>query len=194
MRFLFDISRFHLAQIIVFGSFLCGIFYFTLYDKGDGLKTSMQGIKTNIEDTEKQVKKEQKALEDIKAFEKETLAQEEDIRYFLNFIPSSLTFTEVSTLLINEAKAAGINIEVKQDRQSRQNVDSEYQTLDIQLTVKGSFSQILLFLSKLTNQRRILVVNNINMRVDKDQLIGASLDISAYRYNEKKDEAEGGAK
>ena len=187
MNILFDIARFRTIQIVVFGSFFMGIFYFTMYNDGSVLKKTIADVETNINQVEEQVNKTQKDLEDVGNFEKEILAQEEAVKYFLNFIPSSLTFTEVSTLLIKEAKSAGVNIEVKQDKRGHKQNDSEYQTLDVQLTVNGAFAQILLFLSNLTNQKRIIIVNNIDMKVDRvTQLIGANLNISAYRYEKDK--------
>ena len=187
MNILFDIARFRTIQIVVFGSFFMGIFYFTMYNDGSVLKKTIADVETNINQVEEQVNKTQKDLEDVENFEKEILAQEEAVKYFLNFIPSSLTFTEVSTLLIKEAKSAGVNIEVKQDKRGHKQNDSEYQTLDVQLTVNGAFAQILLFLSNLTNQKRIIIVNNIDMKVDRvTQLIGANLNISAYRYEKDK--------
>lgn len=190
MRILFDIANLKIFQIVIFGSFLLGIYYFTMYDDGSDLRGSIASIQTNIDQTSEQVSKKQKEIEDIKDFEQEVLSQEDIIKHFLNFIPSSLTFTDVSSLLIKEAKSAGINIEVKRDEQADKEENSEYSTLKVQLTVSGAFSQILLFLSKLTNQRRMLVVNNINMRMDRTSgLIGADLLISAYRY-EKQEEGE----
>lgn len=191
MRIIFDIARFRFIQILVFGSFLVGLFYFTIYDDGSELRKAIAEVKTKIQQTEAQVAKQQKELDELKIFEQEILNEQEAVKYFLNFIPNSLTFTEVSTLLISEAKSAGVNIEVKQDKQTTQKKDSEYHTLGVQLTVNGAFAQILLFLSRLTDQKRILVVNNIDMRVNQQsQLIGANLNISAYRYEELNKKSE----
>jgi len=154
-----------------------------VYDDGSALRKSIVEVQKKIEQVEQQVKRKQQELNEVKTFEQEILAQEEAVKYFLNFIPSSLTFTDVSALLINEAKSSGVNIEVKRDERVDERDDSEYNTLNIQLTVNGAFSQILLFLSKLTDQKRILVVKNINMRMNRQtQLVKAGMSILAYRY------------
>ena len=183
MRILIDIANFQFIQILVFGSLFLGIYYFTMYDDGSALRKTIADIQEKTQQVEEQVEKKQQKLEEVKTFEQEILSQEEAVKYFLNFIPSSLTFTDVSTLLINEAKSSGVNIEVKQDERIDEQDDSEYHTLNIQLTVNGAFSQILLFLSKLTEQKRILIVKDIGMKIDRHtQLIEANMSILAYRY------------
>lgn len=194
MKLVFDLANFHLVQIIVFGCLFIGVYFFTLYDNGDSIKTATSGVRTNITQVEGQILNKQKEIENVKIFKREFLKDEKEIKYLLNFIPPSLTFTDVTTLLINEAKSAGINIGLKRDSKSDKEEDSEYRTLNIQLTVNGSFSQILLFLSKLTAQKRILIVNKINIKADRaSRLVEAQLDISTYRY-EKKEESESAEK
>jgi len=190
LQLLINIANFQFIQILVFGSFFLGIYYFTVYDDGSALRKSIVEVQKKIEQVEQQVKRKQQELNEVKTFEQEILAQEEAVKYFLNFIPSSLTFTDVSALLINEAKSSGVNIEVKRDERVDERDDSEYNTLNIQLTVNGAFSQILLFLSKLTDQKRIHVVKNINMRMNRQtQLVKVGRSILAYRYRSfQKDE------
>ena len=191
MRILSDIANFQLTQIIVFGSLFLGAYYFSWYNDGSTLKKSIDDIQTNTQQVELQVNKKQGELENIKSFEKEVLAQEEDVKYFLNFIPSSLTFTDISTLLLREAKSSGVNVGLKKDEKVDKEEDSEYQTLSVQLAINGSFSQILLFLSKLTQQRRMLIVENIDMIMNRQtQLIDAKLLVSAYRHDKKSKEKE----
>lgn len=191
MKVLFDIANFKIVQIIVFGSLFLGIYYFTLYDDGSHLRASIADTQTNIDQVSAKVNKKKEEIKNIKIFEKEILNQEDVVKQFLNFIPGSLTFTEVSALLFKEAKLAGINIEVKKDEQVDKKEDSEYRTLKVRLTIRGAFSQILLFLSKLTNQKRMLVVNNIEMRMDRGNgLIGADLLVSAYRYEKQAKKTE----
>ena len=192
MRILFDIAYFSFIQILVIGGFLFGVFYFTLYDDGKSLRDSITAAKTGIETAKKQLEQKQKELKDIKSFETEVLSQEEVIKQFLNFVPSSLTFTDMFSLLTKEAKSSGVNIIDKRDERIEDVGDSEYQTLNIKLTVEGAFPQVLLFLSKLTGQRRMLIINNIDMNNAnaENQIIKTNLLISAYRY-EVKDDDEG---
>ena len=193
MRILLDISNFTIIQIIAFGCLFLGIYYFTMYDDGSSLKDSIVEIQADIEEVSGKVVEKREELEKIKIFEREVLNQENVVKQFLHFIPSSLTYTEVSSLLIKEAKSSGINIEVKRDERIGVKKGSEYSTLTVRLKISGAFSQILLFLSKLTSQKRILVVNSINMQIDRETgLRQADLQIDTYRYELGSEEEEGG--
>lgn len=184
MRLLWDISNFSLFQIIVFGFFFLGIYYFVWHNDGSYLQKSIDDIQVNINQSLEEVNKQQQEIKNVKLFEQNVLQQEDIIKQFLNFIPTSLTYPEISALLIKEAKSSGINIEVKQDEQVNQaQQETDYRALKVKLTISGSFAQILLFLSKLTNQKRILIVENINMRINENNnLIEANLSIVAYRH------------
>ncbi len=191
MRFLSDLAHFTVVQILVFGSFLLGVYYFVWYDDGSSLRSSIADVQTNIEQTSEKINTKKEELENVKSFEREILNEEDVVKQFLNFIPSSLTFTEVSSLLINEATSSGINIEVKKDQKVEEKEDSDYHTLTVRLTVSGAFAQILLFLSKLTSQKRMFVVRSIDMRIDGDTgLREADLLIDTYRYEKRSRQEE----
>lgn len=191
MKIFFDIARFKFIQILVFGAVFLGVYYFTLYDDGSFLNTQIEGVQNQINQSEGKVKEKEEELRNVREFEKEILAEEDVIKHFLNFIPESLTYTDLSALLIKSAKITGVNIELKRDEETNVNTESsEYETLKIELTINGSFSQIMFFLSKLTSQRRILILKKINMQIHENRSIKANLSVLAYRYKgiEKKED------
>ena len=191
MRILYDIANLSFIQIIVFGGLFLGLFYFTMYDNGNSLKKSIEATRAENQQVSAQVRKKKKEMTDIKLFQREISTQEEAVNYFLNFIPSDLTFTDVSALLNKEAKTSGVNINLKQDERVTQMEGTDYHILNVRLTVSGAFSQILLFLSKLTDQKQVLIVDKIGMKVNRTtELVEADLNISAYRYQPKEEEEE----
>ena len=191
MKILFDLARLQFLQIFVFGGIFIGVYYFTLYDDGAYLDKLIKDVQSNIEQTEVKIKKKEEDLETVKEFEREILSEEEVVKYFLNFIPESLTYTELTSLLIKSAEFTGINIELKQDQKVQVREESEYQTLKIKLTINGSFSQIMFFLSRLTVQKRMLILQKINITIDRtSRLIKADLNIIAYRYNKRQQKEE----
>ena len=191
MRLLFDFANFKLAQIIIFGSMLVGISYFTWFDNGKGLQSNIDSARTSITQVSSQIKAKEKELEEIKAFEREIANQEEVVKKLLIYIPEILTFTDISALLIKEAKSSGVNIEDKQDELVQKEEGSDYRILNTKLKVSGAFSHVLSFLSKLTIQKRMLVVDRIEMNMDREnQSIKASMNVSAYRYEKQKEEKQ----
>ncbi len=193
MRFLIDIANFNIMQIIVFGCLSMGAYYFFAFDDGSALKQSISNEQNKIQQLEVNIKKKRADFESLKNFKKEVSSKEEAVSLFLNYIPNELSSIDIFSLLNNEAKTTGINIEDKQDQPS---VKKEpYEILKIKLKVSGAFPQIVSFLSRLTGQKRMLIVDKIAMSVSANKkIILADLDIFAFRYSEKQTEEkkEGG--
>ncbi|MCZ0931837.1 MAG: type 4a pilus biogenesis protein PilO, partial [Oligoflexia bacterium] len=137
-----------------------------------------------------EVAKVKAEIEQIKLFEREVLNHKKVIKFFLNYIPASLTFTEISSLVNKQALSSGVNIESKEDNQfENPGENTEYDILNLKLKVSGSFSQIMFFLSKLTDQNRLLVVNKIDLNISSEaKQIMSNINLLAYRYRENIEE------
>ena len=185
MGFLMSLAHFQVANIIVLGGFFLGIFYFTAYDDGAVLREVIVDIENQIKQTDTEISKVQNEISQVKIFEQEVSNNKKVIKYFLNYIPATLTFTELSSLVNRQALSSGINIESKEDNKQLANQEDnpEYDTLNLKLKVSGSFSQLMFFLSKLTEQKRVLVINRIDLSLlAEEQQIISNIDILAYRY------------
>ena len=78
----------------------------------------------------------------MRLFEQEVEHNKKVIKYFINYIPDSLTFAEISSLVNKEALFSGVNIESKEDSQYESgSEDTDYDVLNLKLRVSGSFSQ-----------------------------------------------------
>lgn len=170
-----------------------GVYYFTFYDDGSWLKKQTAEVHTRIQAEDQKIRKQKDEITRLLNYQKAVEKEARAIQYFLSYIPNEYTAIDVFQFLTKEAKNAGINIEDKAD-QGVQNGEL-YDALKVHVQVAGSYSQVLLFLSRLTAQKKILVVNDINLALsgEKDeQWINASLTIYAYRYKEEKEEKKEG--
>ena len=185
-----SLAHFQLTQIIVLGGLALGIFYFTAYDDGTVLHQSIENIQNQVKKVEGDVAKVKEDIERVKLFKKEVSNNKKVIKFFLNYIPSSLTFTEISSLVNKQALSSGVNIESKEDSQYKdQEENTEYDVLNLKLKVSGSFAQIMFFLSKLTAQKRLLIVNKIKLNVaSANKQVMSDINLLAYRYKESVEE------
>ena len=166
-----------------------GVYYFTFYDNGDWLKKQTAEVHTRIQAEGQKIQKQKDEITRLLNYKKAVEREARAIGYFLSYIPNEYTAIDVFQFLTREAKNAGINIEDKAD----QGVEAGefYDALKVHVRVAGSFSQVLSFLSRLTAQKKILVVNDINLSLSREkdaQWINASLTVYAYRYKEQKKE------
>ena len=190
IQFLSNIATMGLMQIIVLGGFLTGVYYFTIYNDGSQLEKGTVDIQTQVQAMDRKIQKQKDEIIKLENYKKAIDREARAIQYFLSYIPNEYTAIDIFHFLTNEAKNAGINIEDKADQGIQ---DGEfYDALKVQVRVAGSFSQVLLFLARLTAQKKILVVNNINLSlsVEEDQWISADMIVFAYRYKEEEQEDE----
>ena len=194
MGFLMGFAHFQIAQILVFGGLALGAFYFLAYDDGTLLRQSIADVKNQVQQAEAEVSKVSAEIDRVKLFEAEVLTHKKAIKIFLNYIPVNLTFNEISYLVNKQAQSSGVNIESKQDNQFKDKgdtEDTEYDILNMNLQVSGSFSQIMFFLSKLTAQERLLVVNRINLNISSQSTqIMSDINLLAYRFQENVEELQ----
>ena len=193
IQFLSNIALMGVIQMITLGGFLMGMYYFTFYDDGSWLKKQTAEVHTQIQAMDQKIQKQKDEITRLLNYKKAVEQEARAIQYFLSYIPNEYTAIDVFQFLTQEAKNAGINIEDKADQGVQ---DGEfYDALKVHVRVAGSYSQVLLFLSRLTAQKKILVVNDINLSLsgEKDeQWINASLTVYAYRYKIKKEEKKEG--
>ncbi|MGI9548437.1 MAG: type 4a pilus biogenesis protein PilO [Bdellovibrionales bacterium] len=186
MKFIVNIANFDFVQIIVFGCLLMGVYWMLIFNDGSELNKQISDTENQVQQLEASVIKKQKEIKSLEDFKKEVSLKEKTVSYFLNYIPNELSSIDIFALLNKEAKVTGVNIEDKQDQASL--TQEAYEILRIKLKVSGSFPQVVLFLSQLTKQKRILIVDNVSMRVAQDKrLIFADLDVFAFRYMAEKE-------
>ena len=193
MKLLLGLGTTSLMQIIVFGGFFMGVYYFSFYDDGENLRKEIQQLQSQIQTVQGQIKNTEIELENVLVFKREIENEREVVEAFLNFVPSSLTFNEVSALIINQARLSGVNIESKEDQSLVKLSDVNYETLTINMKIQSSFYQLMLFLSKLTEQKRMLIVDQIDIKPSGGSLVFSTIKVLSYRYieEEKKEGQEG---
>ena len=191
MRFFYDLAGFGLGQIIVFGCLLMGGFYFFKYDDGSSLRGELGTIQGAIQKMDTEIREQEQELRRIEKFKSDIASEERSVSYLLNYLPNELSPVDIFSVLTKEARIAGVDIEDKRDSPVAKG--EFYDTLKLHLTVKGSFAHVLSFMSHLTEQKWILVVDRIEMRtVATEEGLKANLDIFAFRYKTAKPAEEGG--
>ncbi|MCY4512706.1 MAG: type 4a pilus biogenesis protein PilO [Bdellovibrionales bacterium] len=191
IQFLSNIALMGAVQIITLGGFFTGVYYFTFYNDGSLVKKQTAEVHTQIKAVDQKISKQKDEITRLVNYKKAVEKEARAIQYFLSYIPNEYTAIDVFHFLTREAKNAGINIEDKADQGMQ---DGEfYNALKVHVRVAGSFSQVLLFLSRLTAQKKILVVNDINLSIssgEDDQWISASMTVYAYRYREEEEKED----
>ena len=191
MAFILHFAQNSLIQIFVFGSFFMGLYYFSFYNDGELLRQEIKAVKVKIQTAQKNIDKTKIEIDNILIFKSEVETKQEIVKALINYTPETLTFNEVSIIITNEALASGVNIESKKDGSVDDIPDTNYQTLNMDIELVSSFSQLMFFLSKLTQQKRILIVQNIEIKIDQNKdFVLTRIQLLAYRYQAPKENPE----
>ena len=109
----------------------------------------------------------------------------DEINKFLKFIPDKVTSSMILNHLNEKARLAGVVLENIVNHKVSETKEF-YEKLKVSVTVRGPFTQILIFLSKLTSLTEIITVESFNMdnpSQEKNQReVKIRMDIYGYRY------------
>lgn len=189
MRVLIGLAHLGFIQIVVYGSIFMGVFYFGFFDDGQVIKDKTEQIRAQIVQTEKSIRGQKLELQNIRELEKQIESKEDAVRYFLSYIPQEITTIDLFNYLNREAKSTGVNIEDKKDGKFIE-VESVYEGLRMSIKLSGSFVQMLLFLSNLTGQKQILIVDKVSIHIFGENSVTADIQVLAFRYKHRKDKEQ----
>ncbi|MCB0362101.1 MAG: type 4a pilus biogenesis protein PilO [Bdellovibrionales bacterium] len=184
------------GKALLFGILVAGAYYSVGYDDGTSLKLQISGTKTQIQESESEIKGLEKQIERVATMKKVMEALGSEFDSFLAYIPEKFSLPELMRIITTEARSAGVSVngisEMKDavpDYSSAGNSSSQfYEELGVEVELQGTFSQLLLFLSYLTKLDKILTISQLSMASeaklgDKESpIITFKCRIKGYRY------------
>ncbi len=186
---------------IVFGVLVAVLYYFTLFDLGEELDKRIVDKVSALESEKKSVEEARKIAKDRPKFAEEANKLSSQLQAAVKFLPPSLEFSNVLSLLSTQAGFAGIQIGSILpigDGNGALSKSGFYRELPHNITLNGEYQKIVHFLSLISNAKRILkfqdMVLNISGVIDRKPIIALSGVLIAYRYveSELKNEKEEG--
>ena len=183
-------SQLGLGVIIILSGGFAGLYYIVKYDNGQTIKSAIQSLEGQKNVIQKQIDSLDMELEQLQDMDKAMNLMGDEINKFLQFIPNKMTSSMVLNHLNVHAKASGVDLEKYANHNAVEKKEF-YEKLGISVTVKGLFTQVLVFLSKLTGLTEIITVERFTLREvvqrGRKQIQGLGevtmqMDIYGYRY------------
>ena len=172
--------------MIIVSAGIAGIYYVTKYDNGQSIKNEISSLDKQKTDVEKGIKDLELELQGIQEVEKVINVMGDKMNEFLKFIPDKMTSSMILNHLNVNAKSAGVELS---DIANHDVVGKEefYEKIKINITVKGVFTQVLVFLSKLTGLTEIVtiesfVLKEISQKKELEDEVQMQMEIYGYRY------------
>ena len=189
MLWLRSFSQLSIGIIILLSGGFAGLYYMVKYDKGQLLENEIQSLVGQKNVVQKEINSLNLELGQLQEMDKAMNLMGDEINKFLQFIPRKLTSSMVLNHLNIHAKESGVNLENIVNHRSIEKKEF-YEKIKISVTVKGLYTQVLVFLSKLTSLTEIIIVEMFTLTEvqGRGKYVGGlnevtmRMDIYGYRY------------
>lgn len=174
------------GRAVILSFILMGVYYLIAFDDGGKLRAQLDQATSRNNEVQSEIDKTDKELKEIAELK---LAQEKDVNrlnLLLGFIPERLTKIELMRMLSNESKAVGANILGITDSGISMDKSEFYDEIAVEVTLSGSFSQLMLFISNLTRLKQIVTLSELAFTVtgisDTGVILNMTTKVRGYKY------------
>ncbi len=179
--------------MIFISGVLASGYWFFIYDAGLNIIQETDGIRNQIIQTDKNIKKKEEEIKQAVIFDNSVRQLGKELELFYEYFPYQLTNRQLFQDLTRLSKDSGLEIMSMKGSSRRQQKTELYETLTVQLIVEGEFAEFLSFLSKLTDLDKVVTVQNVNIKPVtlgnkgqsgdyKIQKIQAQINVLGFRY------------
>ena len=177
-------SQLSIGVVIILSGGVAGIYYVLKYDKGSNITEEINNLETQKQTAQQKVENLKGELNRLQDMDKAMNLMGDEINKFLKFIPDKVSSSMILNHLNEKARTSGVELEnIVNHRVSEKK--EFYEKLKVSVTVRGLFTQILIFLSKLTSLTEIITVESFTMEemAQKGRReVKMRMDIYGYRY------------
>ena len=189
MLWLKVLGQLSLGSFIIIGIILGGLYRVFKYDTGKGIVNEIKRMESQKNTIKGEINDLKGKLNGLQEMDRSINMMGSEINRFLRFIPNKMTSSMILNHLNVHAKAAGVSLENINNRGGNQKEDF-YEKIKISVTVKGLFTQVLIFLSNLTGLTEIITVENFDLvevqqrgqKIGRLKEVKMRMDIYGYRY------------
>jgi len=184
-----NFSQLSLGIAILISGGIAGLYYFFKFDNGKSIKNATENIKIKQTEANEKIKKLNTQLKKNKEMEKTMSLMGDEMNKFLTYIPNKMSSSMILNYLNKTATDSGVDLKDIVNHNSSKK-EEFYEKLRVTITVEGFFTQVLVFLSKLTSLDKILTVEEFSLQDIKKQKKSSTaldevrmrMDIYGYKY------------
>ncbi|MCB0342834.1 MAG: type 4a pilus biogenesis protein PilO [Pseudobdellovibrionaceae bacterium] len=158
------LNQLTLQQSVLIGIGLAVLYFFVMFDDGTSKENQIKNMKDQVAAKEQEIAKYDKTIKDAERFK--VVAEElgEEMNRILNYIPADLSGVELMKTMSNEARVAGVNINNVQSSGGEKTDYNFIEAIGVTVDLRGSYGQLLSFMSYLTKVEKIVTLKEFEMR------------------------------
>jgi len=185
-------ARLTMMRALILGAFVASLYYFFIFDAGTSQQSAIAAAKADIVNQQKQLTQINQKLDRALEYQRSTAEMGEALNKLLAYIPENFRLQDFMKTVSEEAKMAGLNIiRVAENRSmGTQAKRTDFEELSVNVELQGTFAQQMTFLSNLTKQKQIFILQkftldregNVNSNDVEIPILNFRGEIHAYRY------------
>lgn len=152
------------SRVFLYGLLASGLYWFALYNDGAALESQKQSVRQKMTEAQGQLEATKNAMRDANRFEQEVINLQQRFTRITEFMPETLRVSDLTTMIYDQAQRSGVRISGT-DPQSGSEKIHFYEMMRIGITLDGSYSQIVTFLSNLSKAPRLVTFDNAHLQL-----------------------------
>jgi Tfp pilus assembly protein PilO len=170
------------------------VYYMAMFDDGSQINLAVEQSKESLVEAEKQLKATRESVENANRFEAEVSRIAEQFARITDFMPERMGAAELTGVITDNATRAGAKL-LRTEPEKRQETRSDkvdfFETTRVAFQLEGSFSQLVTFLSLVSQENRLFTFEDVELAADESAPPDAPIltfrgQIVGYRYTGKK--------
>jgi Tfp pilus assembly protein PilO len=188
-KYILQLGEMTWGKIFVAGLVIAGLYWALYYDDGSTLTTNIQSLNQQYSEAERQLRETKEAMADAEQFERAVRQNEVQFEKVLEYLPSEMNANELTRMITQQIQISGGEVV---STKAQPNIEKRdfYEMTRLEFVIKGSFSQVVLFLSSLSKVQRLLTFDKLSIRLDQSRAgqdtASPSVDLQGvvvgYRY------------
>lgn len=150
------------GRTLMAGGFVAAIYFFGFFNDAGSIRAASDRSRKEIQDIESQLKSTRDAIAHADRFEQEVKMTVDQFSKISEYMPEKLSTAELTTFLAEISSKAGMRLLKTQPRPGSDKT-SYYETSKLGFSLEGTYSQVVTFLSFISQAPRFLTFDRIEI-------------------------------
>lgn len=182
------------SKVLVYGVIALSAYYFMMYDDGSALQNQLQTSATALSQSRAGLEQTKKAMADADKFEREVKSIGQQFERIRDFMPENQSAASLTEVITKQASVSGAKLTKLEPKPINDKVEF-YETTKIDISLDGSYPQLVSFLSHLSRVPKLMTFDKIQViqtggEPDKPVLAFKGT-LVGYRYIAPREEKKG---
>jgi type IV pilus assembly protein PilO len=162
-------SRITQTQALLVGLILAGFYFFTVYDDGSSQIAQREQAISETSRIDTEINTMRQAIEQAKAYEQLADQKGQKFTEWIKFLPRDFDRKDQMRLISRAATSAAMELNLSEGMGNQARKFEFYEELEVDSTLRGTFSELMVFLADLTKSNRVIGVRSLNIVSDSSR-------------------------